>query len=415
MRINLSLDANLFKSFPRYKKFTISLPLAPVEDIYNHSARKKEKKMKKRIFGAMAIMMALLPGCSQSGQTASSNSANGNDSGTTTNSSTDASEQTGEKKEVNVYMPSPAGLQKNLEKDFEEKYSNIDMKVTSGTTGELLARIEAEKANPVCDVLILASWSDGISSLTSLDLMAYTPVGAENIYDEFKHSSNKIWGTSASAVGVLYNTDLVSKEKIEKLDWSDFADKDKVNAVTNSGEAKMSMPDPTKSGACKDFLAGYVSSKGETAAWNDFNGWIDNGLANGGANKTALASVENGDVDILVAGVDYNAYSDKAKGTKVDIYYPKGGTVVNARPAMILSSTKHEEEAKKVMDYLCSDSAQEYVAKAYLLPGSKKVDANSARTSMNDISQLSNLNWDDMAKNGTSIATTFVKTIASKN
>ena len=358
------------------------------------------------------MIMATLPGCSKTAETSSSNGANSHDSTTTVTSS----EQSGEKKTVNVYMPSPAGLQKNLEADFEAKYPNINMVVTSGTTGELLARIESEKANPVCDVLILASWSDGISSLTSLDLMAYTPVGAENIYSEFKHSSNKIWGTSASAVGVLYNTDFVSKEKIEQLDWADFANKDKVNAtLTAGGEAKMSIPDPTKSGACKDFLAGYVSSKGETAAWEDFNGWIDNGLANGGGNKPALQAVENGDVDILVAGVDYNAYSDKAKGTKVDIYYPKGGTVVNARPAMILSSTKHEEESKKVMDYLCSDSAQEYVAKAYLLPGSKNVSANSARLGMSDINQLSNLNWDDMAKNGTSIAETFVKKIASKN
>ena len=373
--------------------------------------------MKKRMFALLAMMSVVLPACSGTGSSSTENSvATSASDGATKTSQAASSETTTTKKTVNVYMPSPAGLQTNLEKDFESVYTDIDMVVTSGTTGELLAKIEAEKANPVCDVLILASWSDGLSCLNTLDLMAYTPAGSENLYDAFKHESNKIWGTSASAVGVLYNTDLVDKSKIEQLDWADFADSSKVNAVLkNGGEAKMSIPDPTKSGACKDFLAGYVSSKGETAAWNDFNGWIDNGLKNGGGNKPALQAVENGDVDILVAGVDYNAYSDKKKGTAVDIYYPKGGTVVNARPAMILNTTDHAAEAKKVMDYLCSDSAQKLVSKAYLLPGSKNVSADSSRSGMNDISQLANINWTDMAANGTTIATNFVNAIKAKN
>ncbi len=306
-------------------------------------------------------------------------------------------------------MPSPAGLQTDLEAGFEKAYSDIDMVVTSGTTGELLAKIEAEKTNPVCDVLILASWSDGISSLSNLSLMAYTPEGSDKLASEFKHESNKIWGTSASAVGVLYNTEFVDKEKIEKLDWEDFGDQSKVNGVLKeSGEAKMSIPDPTKSGACKDFLAGYVSSKGEEAAYKDFNSWADNGLKNGGGNKTALADVESGKVDILVGGVDYNAYSDKKKGKTIDIYYPKGGTVINARPAMIMNSSSHVDEAKKVMDYLCTTAAQELVAKAYLLPGRTDVSASSERLGSSQIDQLENLNWNDMAANGTKIATDFV-------
>ena len=371
--------------------------------------------MKKRMLAMLAMMSMMLPACSNG---ASNDVTTGGASSEETKSSetNSTSEEVARTKTVNVYMPSPAGLQTKLESDFETLNPDVNMVVTSGTTGELLARIEAEKSNPVCDVLILASWSDGISSLTSLDLMEYTPKGSENLYDAFKHDSKKIWGTSASAVGVLYNTDYVDKEKIEQLDWSDFASSEKVNAVLkDSGEAKMSIPDPTKSGACKDFLAGYVSSKGTDAAWTDFNGWIDNGLQNGGGNKPALQAVENGDVDILVAGVDYNAYSDKKKGTNVDIYYPKGGTVVNARPAMILSSTAHADEAKRVMDYLCSDSAQELVSKAYLLPGSKNVKADSSRLGIDDISQLSNLDWDTMASNGSSIAEDFVKAIKAKN
>lgn len=363
----------------------------------------------KKNLAVFAVLSLVLTGCgTQSNSEKSTASANGNSPANSV-----SEKPAGEKRQVNVYMPSPSGLQTDIEKGFEKAYSDIDMVVTSGTTGELLAKIEAEKANPVCDVLILASWSDGISSLSNLDLMAYTPKDGDKIAPEFKEATNKIWGTSASAVGVLYNTDTVSKEKIEQLDWSDYASKEKLDSVLlEEGEAKMSIPDPTKSGACKDFLAGYVSSKGQEQANSDFQGWADNGLKNGGGNKTALADVESAKIDILVGGVDYNAYSDKSKGKSIDIYYPKGGTVVNARPAMIMNTTKHADEAKKVMDYLCTTEAQGFVADSYLLPGRKDVPANSNRLGYDDINQFANLNWNDMAVNGTKIATDFVSKLS---
>ena len=70
--------------------------------------------------------------------------------------------------------------------------------------------------------------------------------------------------------------------------------------------------------------------------WDDFQAMADNGMTVPGANKAALEAVTTGEVGILVAGVDYNAYSSKNKGEPLDIYYPAGGTIVNPRPAMIL-------------------------------------------------------------------------------
>ena len=51
-----------------------------------------------------------------------------------------------------------------------------------------------------------------------------------------------------------------------------------------------------------------------------------------GDNKAALESVTTGEVAVLVAGVDYNAYSSIDKGEPLGIYYPAGGTGVNPVP-----------------------------------------------------------------------------------
>lgn len=60
---------------------------------------------------------------------------------------------------VVVYMPSPSGLNEKYVADFQEK-TGVTVELFEGTTGEILARLEAEKENPVADVVVLASWSE---------------------------------------------------------------------------------------------------------------------------------------------------------------------------------------------------------------------------------------------------------------
>ena len=61
------------------------------------------------------------------------------------------------------------------------------------------------------------------------------------------------------------------------------------------------------------------------------------------------------------------------------------------------------------MDYLCTAEAQKFVSDSYLLPGRKDVSAKSDRLGYDKIDQLTNLDWNYMAENGTKIATDFVK------
>lgn len=280
-------------------------------------------------------------------------------------------------KKVVVYMPSPAGLAKKLAAGFEKK-TGIKVETFQGTTGEILARLETEKNNPTADVVILASWSDGLGLKKKGVLAGYKPAGADKMVKEWLDKDNQLVGYSASAVGVIYNT-----KQFQKLnaDWSELADA--------KYQGKLAIPDPEKSGAAKDFLAGYVNKYG----WSALEGMAKNGMKVPGANKAALEAVTTGEVGILVAGVDYNAYTSKKKGEPIDIYYPKSGTIVNPRPAMVMKSAPHAENARKFMDYLLSDEAQKLVADAYLLPGRSDVKAKG--TQLKDIPQIAPV-WDKM-------------------
>lgn len=281
---------------------------------------------------------------------------------------------------VTVYMPSPAGLADKIAAGFKEK-TGVEVEVFQGTTGEILARLEAEEANPIADVVILASWSDGLSMKASDKLMPYTPANADKIVEGWIDADSTLFGYSASAVGVIYNTTIIPELS---ADWSQLA--------ADEYKDTLAIPDPEKSGACKDFVAGFVNQYG----WEAFEGMAANGMIVPGANKAALEAVTTGEVGILVAGVDYNAYSSISKGEPLNIYYPAGGTVVNPRPAMIMKTAPNVDNAKAFVDYLFSDEAQKLVADAYLLPGRTDITTDN-RTSLSDIPQIE-CDWDKMMK-----------------
>lgn len=279
---------------------------------------------------------------------------------------------------VTVYMPSPAGLADNLAVLFTEQ-TGVEVEQFQGTTGEILARLETEEANPVADVVILASWSDGLSMKADGKIESYTPAnaGKANWIDD----DSMLFGTSASAVGVIYNTTVYPELSV---DWDGLSAGDYTDDIA--------IPDPEKSGACKDFLAGLVT--GVDGGEAIMESWAENGLTVPGANAAALEAVTTGEKGILIAGVDYNAYSSIDKGEPINIYYPETGTVVNPRPAMIMKTAPNMDNAKAFIDFLYSDEAQQLVADAYLLPGREDIKCKN-RTNLEDIPQI-NTDWDAM-------------------
>ena len=190
-----------------------------------------------------------------------------------------------------------------------------------------------------------------------------------------------LFGYSASACGMIYNTTIYPELN---ADWAELAD--------SAYRDDIAIPDPEKSGACKDFLAGLVTGMADGS--DIMEAWAGNCLSVPGANKAELEAVTTGEKGILIAGVDYNAYSSMKKGEPLDIYYLASGTVVNPRPAMILKTAPELDNAKAFVDFLFSDEVQALVADAFLLPGRSDVKCEN-RSNLSDIPQLAT-DWDVM-------------------
>ncbi|MCL1948172.1 MAG: extracellular solute-binding protein, partial [Turicibacter sp.] len=213
---------------------------------------------------------------------------------------------------LTVYLPSPAGLADDLIAMFQQQ-TGIAVDQFQGTTGQILARLEAEAANPIADVVILASWSDGMELRQQGLLHAFTPELASQLHADFVSDDNTMFGTSASAVGIAYNTLLFDSMD---ADWADLA-----NAEFHD---QLAFPDPELSGSAKDFLAGFMYNNQENG-WATWQSLADNGMIVPGANAAALESVVTGERGILVSGVDWNIFNAIAQGEPLNFYYPAGG------------------------------------------------------------------------------------------
>lgn len=293
---------------------------------------------------------------------------------------------------VVVYSAGPGSLSSMIAEGFEEK-TGITVDLFQGTTGSVVGRLEAEQNNPQADVVVLASWPAGMDLMNKGWLEQYEPENADLLQDGW-NLDNYIFGYSASALGVTYNTDHITDPG---NDWTDYAQPRFKDIVA--------MPDPAASGSALDFLAGYVYTFPDTA-WDFLQGLSDNGLEVAGANRPALNSVITAANYLVLAGVDYMAYGDMALGNPIDIIYPASGTVVNPRPAMIMKSARNMENAKKFLDYMLSDEAQDFVASVYIIPGRKDVPAHPDRVAYEDINVF-DLDWDWMTENQSSINEEF--------
>lgn len=254
---------------------------------------------------------------------------------------------------LTVYTAGPGAMAKKLATGYE-KQSGVKVDIFQATTGKVMARLEAEQANPRADILISASWDTAVDLQQKGWLLKYESSNAQKVPMQFKTPYYVAQGISA--LGIVWN----SKSGTPKpIDWSDLAQpifKDKVT-----------MPDPALSGASLDLLLGLQNTNPE-AAWALFSELKANGMVISGPNAQALTPVLQGAKAAVFGAVDYVAYSSIANGEAIDVIFPSSGTAIAPRPMMILSSSKHQDEAKAFIDYVLSVEGQQIVAEAWLMP-----------------------------------------------
>ncbi|MEH0885056.1 ABC transporter substrate-binding protein [Enterobacter sp. UNJFSC 003] len=272
---------------------------------------------------------------------------------------------------LTVYTAGPGSLAKNLASGFE-KQTGIKVDIFQATTGKVMARLEAEQANPQADVLISASWDTAEDLHTRGWLLPYQSANAENVPADLKSADYVAQGVSA--LGIVWNTKSGTPEPKE---WQDL--------TTNAYKDKVTTPDPALSGASLDLLIGLQNGMGDKA-WALFDALKKNGMVVSGPNAQAVTPVMQGAKAAVFGAVDYVSYGNISQGESLKVIFPASGTVIAPRPMMILKSTRHADEAKAFVDYVLSEEGQTMVADAWLMP--VRGDVKAKRPLLNALNVL---------------------------
>lgn len=260
--------------------------------------------------------------------------------------------------DITVYTAGPASLIDKLSAGFTAQ-TGIKVDVFQATTGQVMARIEAEAANPVVDVLISASWDTATDFASRGWLVPYASPNAVNVPDFLKSDTAVAQGVSALAIA--WNPASGTPKPAEWADLTKPEFKDLVN-----------LPDPAQSGATFELVAALEAQGG----WKLFEDLATNGAEVAGANAAALNPVLQGAKAAVFGAVDYISLAGKKKGESIEVIFPASGTVIAPRPVMILEWSKQQEEAKRFVDYVLSDEGQALVAATELMPARSDVAAD---------------------------------------
>ncbi|MFE3837274.1 ABC transporter substrate-binding protein [Pseudogemmobacter sonorensis] len=270
--------------------------------------------------------------------------------------------------DITVYTAGPAALIEKLAEGFTAE-TGVGVEVFQATTGQVMARIEAEAANPVVDVLISASWDTATDFAARGWLVSYDSPNAANVPDFLKTETAVAQGVSALAIA--WNPTSGTPRPAE---WSDLTTEPFRDLVT--------LPDPAQSGATFELVAALSASQG----WDLFEGLAANGAIVVGANAEALNPVLQGAKAAVFGAVDYISFNGQAKGETIEVIFPESGTVIAPRPVMILEWSKNQDEAKQFVDYILSDAGQTVVADSNLMPA--RGDIAAARPLIADLTIL---------------------------
>lgn len=228
-------------------------------------------------------------------------------------------------------------------------------------SGQSLAQLVAEKANPVADMVYV-----GISFAAQAQkegvVAPYKPAAWDDIPADLKDPDGHWFAIHSGTLGFMVNVDALEGKPIP-ASWADL--------LKPEYKGLVGFLDPSSA------FVGYV---GAVAANVALGGLLDNfepGIkyftelkANEPIvpKQTSYARLLSGEIAILL-DYDFNAYRAKHKDkANVEFVIPQEGTVAVPYVMSLVANAPHPDNAKKALDFVLSDEGQAIWARAFLRP-----------------------------------------------
>lgn len=251
-----------------------------------------------------------------------------------------------------IYCPHPLAFINPLVEEFE-KESGVKVEVIAAGTGELLKRVESEKANPLGDIF----WGGSLNTMKPKAALFenYTSVNEDHIQPAFKNTEGPMMRFTDIPSVIMINTNLIGDVKVEGYE-------DLLNPAL---KGKIAFADPSKSSSSYEHLINMLYAMGNG---DPDKGWdyveklcrnLDGKLLSG--SSAVYKGVADGEYAV---GLTFEEGGAKyvADGAPVKLVYMKEGVISKPDGIYIIKNAKHMENAKKFIDFITSKEAQSIIA-----------------------------------------------------
>jgi iron(III) transport system substrate-binding protein len=284
---------------------------------------------------------------------------------------------------LNLYCSSPnTAWCQGMAVGFE-KATGTKVAVIQKATGEMLAQIKAERANPRGDVWWAGPGDSYLQAAEEGLLEEYRSPNIGQLYDWAQRitelSKNRVAGVYGGILTLAYNTEIVAKKKLPAPKcWKDLA-----NPVY---KGEITLGNPNSSGTAYLMLATIVQVFGEDEAFRYMKALDANVSSYARSGIGPMTAVKQGEI-YVGSTVLHGVINEIVAGYPVAAVLPCEGVGYEVGSMAIIKGARNLDNAKKFVDWALTVDAQNtgLAVKEYAIPANRSVPLPSMVPNLRDV------------------------------
>ena len=284
----------------------------------------------------------------------------------------------------------------NLIQTVYARTTGVKVNMSLKGSGEALAQLVAEKANPKTDIWFGGTGDPHLQAAEQDLSMAYKSPSLQQLHpwaqQQAQQSQFKTVGIYSGPLGFGYNTELLAKKKLKvPQTWADL--------LNPALKGEIQVANPASSGTAYTMVATLVQLMGEDKAFDYMKALHKNISQYTRSGTGPIKAVARGETTISISFV-HDGPGEKMQGFPIETITPADGTGAEIGSMSLIKGARNVEAAKKFYEWALTGAAQEIgaAAKQFQLPSNKaaKVDPR-----VPDFKKIKFINY-DYAKYGAS-------------
>jgi iron(III) transport system substrate-binding protein len=240
------------------------------------------------------------------------------------------------------------------------RVAGIKVNVSVRSTGEALAQINAERANPKTDVWFggtgdphLAAAEQGLTAVYKSPALAKLHPWAQR---QAEQSGWRTVGIYLGPLGIFYNPEVLAKRKLPvPRSWADLLRPD------YKGEVQMA--NPASSGGAYTTVATLVQLMGEEPAWDYLARLHKNINSYPRSGEAPIKAVSRGESAVAIGFIAL-APGEKAQGFPTEAITPAEGTGAEIGAMSLVQGAPHPKAAQRFYEWALTPQAQQFAQAA---------------------------------------------------